>query len=367
MTTQGFWALLAVVGALWGCSDSNASARDPVSPADASSSPERATPPDGPLNGDVLVDGSPDAASPSSGLLAVGSGEGGNPEVALFDDAFLSQGSFMAYAVGHSGGVRVAAGDVNQDGVNDIAVAPGPGAAAHVAIFDGRTHAPIGAFDAFSASFTGGAYVALGDVDGDTIDDVVVGAGGSSGPLVNVFSGKTFALIKSFFAFAPAFAGGVTVAVGDVDADGFGDIVCGSATAASNVTVYSGATGKLLRSFSAFAAGGTTGVYVASGDLDGDDHAEVVVGSAAGATPLVSVYGGVDGKLVRSFLAFPAAFMGGVRVGVSRSNVGMKILAGAGPGGSPEVKLFTSDGGPGGAFLAYPAGFTGGVYVAGAP
>ena len=99
----------------------------------------------------------------------------------------------------------------------------------------------------YGPGFTGGARVAVGDVNGDGTADIVAGTGAGGGPAVAVFSSKDFSLLRSFYAYAPNFAGGVFVAVGDVDGDGFGDIITGpGAGGGPQVNVFSGKTGQLL-------------------------------------------------------------------------------------------------------------------------
>jgi len=108
-------------------------------------------------------------------------------------------------------------------------------------------------------------------------------------------------------------------------------------------------------------------VWVAAGDVDGDGFADVITGADAGGGPHVQVFNGVTGAAVQSFFAFASSFTGGVRVAAGDVNGDGKadIIAGAGPGGSPDVRVF--DGATAAqlsAQLAYPPSFAGGVFVA---
>src|SRR5947209_5441294 len=68
--------------------------------------------------------GSPSDAAP---LVAFGADVGSQPLVQVYDtaDGALKY-SFLAYDASYRGGVRVAVGDVTGDGVDDIVTAPGP-------------------------------------------------------------------------------------------------------------------------------------------------------------------------------------------------------------------------------------------------
>src|SRR5262249_59785610 len=83
-------------------------------------------------------------------------------------------------------------------------------------------------FFAYDVNFTGGVFVAAGDVNGDGRADIITGAGASGGPHVKVFSGADLSLLHSFMAYDPAFRGGVRVAAGDVTGDGRADIITGA-------------------------------------------------------------------------------------------------------------------------------------------
>src|SRR5687768_17521486 len=101
--------------------------------------------------------------------IITGAGAGApNGHVKVFDGVTSAETqSFFAYP-GFAGGVRVASGDVNNDGVSDIITGAGPGSSGgHVKVFDGVTGAEIRSFSAFGG-FSGGVFVGSGDVNGDS-------------------------------------------------------------------------------------------------------------------------------------------------------------------------------------------------------
>ena len=303
------------------------------------------------------------------GPIFTGPDDGLPPQVKKFDPA--GNLSFFAYAPTFTGGVRVAAGDVNGDGVADIITGAGPGAGPHVKVFNGANQSELASFFSYGASFTGGVFVAAGDLDGDGRADIITGAGAGAGPHVKVFSGRTGAELRSFFAYPPQFTGGVRVAAGDVNGDGFADIITGAgAGAGPHVKVFDGRSGIDIRSFFAYAPQFTGGVFVAAGDLDGDGLAEIITGAGAGAAPHVKAFNGKPGAELHSFFAYPVQFTGGVRVAVGDVNGDTipDLITGVGAGGPPEVKAFHGQTlAVLGAFMAYDPAFTGGVFVAGSP
>jgi hypothetical protein len=210
--------------------------------------------------------------------------------------------------------------------------------------------------------YGGGVRVAVGDVNGDGVADLVTGAS-SGGPVIKVFDGRTGAEIRAFNAFDPSFQGGVRVAAGDLNGDGVADLVVGAGQG-SAVRVFNGLTLETLHSFNAFDAGFTGGVSVAVGQ-DGDGRASLIVGAGAGGAPVVKIFDPTDGSLDHSFFAFDPTFTGGVNV-ASLSKVGPGILALGAQSMSSEVRvfdlatrMFTHS------FFAFDPGFTGGVSVAG--
>jgi streptogramin lyase len=259
--------------------------------------------------GDVNGDGTPD--------IIVGAGPGlGVPHVQVFSGTDLGLlRSFFAYDPFFTGGVFVAAADLDGDGLAEIITGADAGGGPHVKVFDGATGAEKFAFFAYDPAFTGGVRVAVGDVNHDGIPDIITGAGPGGGAHVKAFSGSDLSLLKSFLAYDPAFTGGVFVAAGDVNGDGFADIVTGAGGGGGpHVKVFDGATGGELFSFFAYDPAFTGGVRVAVGDVNGDGFADIVTAPGPGGGPHVEVFNGADLSLLESFFAYDPLFTGGVFV-----------------------------------------------------
>jgi hypothetical protein len=267
---------------------------------------------------DINRDGIPD--------IIVSPGIGGGPDVRVFNGAGLQfagpnsdiMAEFLAYAPQFTGGVYVAAGDVNGDGIPDIITGAGPGGGPHVRVFSGFNLAVIGSFMAYAPTFTGGVRVASGFVNQDRFEDIITGAGPGGGPHVKVFDGFSGAVIASFFAYAATFTGGVFVASGDVNRDGFSDIVTGPGFGGGPlVRVFSGFNGQLIGSFNAYNAAFTGGVRVAALDVNADGFADIITTPGPGGGPQLKIIEGANQALLQTYFAFNPQFTGGVFVGAA--------------------------------------------------
>lgn len=320
--------------------------------------------------------------------IITGADAGGGPHVRVLNASDNSQVfSFFAYDPNFRGGVRVAKGDVNKDGVKDIITAPGAGGGPHIKVFDGVTGGLIRSFFAYSAGFAGGVYVAAADVNGDGAADIITGAGGSGGPHVKVFDGQSGIELFSFFAYSTSFTGGVRVAGGDVTGDGLADIITApGAGGGPHVRIFDGQTfgqpGKPaeVRGFMAFDPAFTGGLYVSAGRLNSDTLSDIIVGPGSGGGPEVRAFDGATNNILLDFTAYappgggppPSLFNGdsqfatGVRVAVADiDGDGLDdITTGLGGFNSPLVKGFKgTDASLLTQFLAYDPTFMGGVFV----
>ena len=229
----------------------------------------------------------------NTGKALVFSGKDGSLLFTLNDPDEQEDGRF---------GTAVAAlGDVNSDGVADVAVGvPGHDLGGEdglanvgtVYVFSGKTGALIRTLDdpprggeEAGAAF-GSSLANAGDVNSDGASDLIIGAPGEG--RVHVFNGKTGSLLYSIISpktdLLPSF--GAAVAGGqDFNKDRKPDIVIGAPLQAANrgaVYVYNGIDGSLIRRLKppvsqAFAKFGAA-VY-ASRDLTGDRRADIIVGA----------------------------------------------------------------------------------------
>jgi hypothetical protein len=189
------------------------------------------------------------------------------------------------------------AGDHDGDGTPDVLVGvPGyDGAAgsdsgrvsiqrtltskAHVSIYN-----PTGNFNQFGLE-----SACAGDVDSDGFADIISGTPTDSTAFfsagrVDVFSGHDGHILFTFLGDQSNDRLGWSVAsAGDADADGYADVVAGaplppSGSGPAYVRLWSGRTGALLHEFSGVSVGDQFGLAVAGvGDIDHDGHDDVAI------------------------------------------------------------------------------------------
>src|SRR5262249_40399797 len=102
-------------------------------------------------------------------------------------------------------------------------------------------------------------------------------------------------------------------------------------------------TRQLKYSFLAFPAAFHGGVRVAVGDVTGDGNSDIIAGTGPGGGARVRLFDGRDGSLLGSFQPFTAAITDGVFVAAGARNGDGKadIIVGTDQGSSGQVKLFS--------------------------
>ncbi|MFN7145380.1 MAG: MopE-related protein, partial [Myxococcota bacterium] len=231
--------------------------------------------------------------------------------VALADADLVVSGTFAEGTAGYS---VAGGGDVDGDGLDDVLVGmPGDGTVAEeagaVALVRGGASGTV-LTSAADATLQGEAFedgagyaVALGDIDGDGFAEALVGAyqnsaggrdaGGAYlvyGPFTGTIGLADADLFLSGAAAGDAAGRGVALP-GDVDGDGIGDLLVGAPSAdragrssGSAFLVLGGATGSLSLSLAEAEISGNAGsdtlgtAFSPAGDTDGDGFADVWIG-----------------------------------------------------------------------------------------
>lgn len=304
--------------------------------------------------------------------LATGPDAGGGPHIRVVDAGTgVDRFSFFAYGASFTGGVRVAVGDVTGDGIADIITAAGPGGGPHVKVFSGVDGSLAASFFAYGASFSGGVFLAVGNFDADPQLEIVTGAGAGGGPHVRVFdvgggTGTPMAgFLGGFFAYGASFTGGVTVAAGNVDGAGVDEVVTGAGAGGGPHVKAFRTDASLAGSFFAYSASFTGGVIVAAGDTDGNGTAEIITGPGGGGGGSVVRVVKADGTFVGNFAPY-ISFTGAIRVAFETVSGAAEIVTGPGPSLGPRVRRFSATTfSLLGEYDAYAPAFLGGIFVGG--
>ncbi|MBX3398738.1 MAG: hypothetical protein KF873_08365 [Gemmataceae bacterium] len=312
--------------------------------------------------------GDPPLKAPRIGAVSGGS-QASASYVTFGSSNEIVLGSRFTPFPGFTGELRVATADVNNDGnaTPDMIIAPGPGLLPRVVVIDGASGKIIRDIVVFEPTFTGGLNVAAADIDSDGFADIVVAADVGGGPRVKVISGQTGNTMADFFIFEPAFRGGVRVATGFIGSitgtgagssfdDGVPDIIAGAGIGGGpRISVLDGvATSKnqisRITDFFAFELTLRNGVYVGGGDFNRDALDDIVAGGGPGGGPRVQVFETKSLVLTPSapttlvnFFAFDPTSRNGVRVSVKNvdGDSTADLIVGEGAGNISRVRTFS--------------------------
>jgi hypothetical protein len=274
--------------------------------------------------------------------LAAGAAPGSLPVAAAYNADGSLRFTVDAYDAAFTGGVHVAAGDVTGDGVQDLITAAGTGGGPHVKIFNGVDATLVSEFMAYDVNFRGGAWVAAGDTNNDGRADIITGAGDGGGPHVKVFSGADGSVLNQFMAYDPNFRGGVRVAAGDIDADGTAEIFTGAGTGGGPHLRVLRADGSSILVRLAYAPEFRGGMFVGSGDVNGDGRADILTGADVTGGPHVRVFSGADFVAFTEVLSTQAAFNGVNIAAVDLNDDGRgEVITGA--KGTSEIRIYELD------------------------
>lgn len=285
-------------------------------------------------------------------------------EIKFFEGNGTAAGSMVVsqgYGASGKGGSRVgstaASGDVDGDGVEDLVVGSETGSI--------TIYGVGGASSSFKAfNFDSAIDLAVADINGDGKADIIVSAGTANGlqaevKAFTVKGGQVVSTGLDFIAYQKR--NGANVAAGDVDGDGIAEIVTtrgGQGERVVEVNIWKvDASGS---SWTAKASGGFTadksllGADVAVADVNADGIAEIVVASTpngGGATD-VAAYGAEGGKVA----GFSVAVGGGAYLAagdVDFDGSADIVIGDSAASGTSTVRVYGADGTQKAEFNAY--------------
>ena len=241
--------------------------------------------------GDVNSDGQADLIAAASMSVYVYSGFDGTV-LHLLDASSLD-------AICHS---IAGVGDVNGDGRDDVMV--GIPIAGDVYVYSGADGTVLHLFDMSALDNLGFSVDGAGDVNRDGVPDLVVGApyvgpvGRRTKSSTYVYSGADGSLLWQFDSErAYDFFGGAVAGAGDVNGDAVPDVIVGArnvprGSESGRAYVYSGADGALLFQFDGVSSQDELGWAVAgAGDVDGDGRSDVIISAYSGVVYVLSFRG----------------------------------------------------------------------------
>lgn len=147
----------------------------------------------------------------------------------------------------------------------------------------------LGRVDPLPRGWKGGVATAAGNVSGDLTQEIVAGAAsrGFRSDVV-VYDGKTLQETLRFNAFPEYPHSGVSLAIGDIDHDGLGEIIVGRVGPGPSMVRIFKANGTLFRELTGTIPGRLPhGVNVASADFDGDNYGDLAISAGRGFEPRV--------------------------------------------------------------------------------
>lgn len=236
----------------------------------------------------------------------------------------------------------------------------------------GADHTQLLSWSPFESSFEGGGSIAVGQLLGKKKDaEVVVGSGPGRAPVVEIYD-QGGVLLSQFAPYSDNMRAGVNVALGDLDGDGTAEIITGPMRdGGPQIRVFSAdGAAKFTTGFFAFDTKFRGGVSVAAADVNGDGVDEIIAGAGVGGGPQVRIFDKSGNFTGNSFFAFAESDRGGVSVARANVDGGKEdeLVVGLQGFAQAWVKVYkpSADNQVLGSFKSFDDSFLGGVEVAAA-
>lgn len=273
---------------------------------------------DGYVGGLTVAVGDVDGDGAREVVVAQSGGADAHGELKIFSSAGVEKAAYPLYAQDIEGSeISLAVGNVDADASDEIVVGLFTGTRSMVYIYDGRMRFDlntVGAFEAFPGEQTG-VTVAIANVTGDAASEIIVGSGEKVKPRVRMFTSQGKTIGKDIVPFAETDQHGVTVA-GLHHATGYDDIAVGQAAGTTAVKQYRidrAQTYPVVNQTAGWSREFMSGLSLAGIDWDADGIDEVALAPAGDQLGEIRILNH-EGKsqLQSALVVFEDDFRGGV-------------------------------------------------------
>lgn len=267
-----------------------------------------------------------DFTGDSQADIAVGTGAGSDPLVCLYSIAGKKIMGFNPYPTERRIGVAVASGDVNGDGIDELITVPAK-ASAQVRVW--KYDATTKKFTQIAQSFVyertarQGFTVTAGDLDLDGRAEIVTAprANGRSVVITRLDVNNKLQQVRRFSPYSAGFTSGLTVTIGDVLGTGRPSIVVvGGPNYYSYIKVFD-INGKQQADFYPLVKTYRNGLSLTTLDVNADGRDEIIAGNYQKSDPTARVfrYNGLKKKFeqIQNYLLFPRTIQTGLRLGAT--------------------------------------------------
>ena len=184
---------------------------------------------------------------------------------------------FYPYGEKYNLRINLAVGNVQDDAKLEIVTGTQNGAGPHIKIFNYNGEILNNGWLAYDKNFRGGVQVALGDLNGNGYKEIITGAGFGGGPHIRIFDYNGHLFDPGFFAYDKKFRGGVNVACADLNNDNKDEIITGAGrTGGPHIRIFDKIGHLIDPGFFAFDKISRQGVKAAAVDIDNDGQVEIL-------------------------------------------------------------------------------------------
>jgi hypothetical protein len=240
----------------------------------------------------------------------------------IFNRNGLTAGKVTVFDAKTKYGVTLSSGDLDGDWTDEVIAGMGPDpknpAVMKVIRYDGNGFIELASQTAYK-DMKYGINTAVGDIDGDNIPEIITapGPGPNNPALIKAWKMEGDKLVETneFTAFGSFY--GANVAIGDIDGDGIGEIIVGTGPDPKNPSIVRAykADGTLVLELAPYDIKHAYGVNVTAVDMDNDGVDEIITGLGPGPqNPAWVKIFKADGTEITGFLAYPEQTKYGVKV-----------------------------------------------------